>query len=372
MTANRMKANLVLLGRTALLSGAAVLIVGPLIFNPIQLQIGSQFLYLLVLAMMWNLLAGYADIVTVGQHAFVGIGAYAFYGFAVLAGLSPYAAILMSGATAFAFAIPIMIVIFRLRAAYLSVGSWVVAEVLMLGAGKLTAFGGGSGVSVPPSVIKTLGAQPALRYETIYWMSLLVAGAAFLSTYILMRSHIGLGLMAIRDDEQGAGSAGVNVTFTRIVCFLWTAPFLGLAGALITLQKLRVAPAASFSITDWTVYIIFIVVIGGIGSFEGPIIGTVVFLLLREYLSDLGVWQFLILGSISIWVILAEPRGLWGLIRHALSEDLIPISRQLGPSFLVSASRKPKRELGQPLEPGAAGDLSTAVSVPDRQTKVGR
>ncbi|MGG6495537.1 UNVERIFIED_CONTAM: branched-chain amino acid ABC transporter permease, partial [Bacteroidetes bacterium 56_B9] len=92
---------------------------------------------------------------------------------------------------------------------------------------------------------------------------------------------------AMRDNEEGAGAVGVNLTWSRVLCFLWTAPFLGLAGALITLQKLRVAPPASFSITEWTVYIIFIVVIGGIGSFEGPILGTLVFFLLREYLAEI-------------------------------------------------------------------------------------
>jgi branched-chain amino acid transport system permease protein len=132
----------------------------------------------------------------------------------------------------------------------------------------------------------------------------------------------------MRDDEEGAGSVGVNLTRARILCFLWTAPFLGIAGALITLQKLRVAPPASFSIIDWTVYIIFIVVIGGIGSFEGPIIGTLVFFLIREYLGEAGVWHFIILGAVSIVVILIEPRGLWGILRRFIPGDLIPVAHK--------------------------------------------
>jgi branched-chain amino acid transport system permease protein len=248
---------------------------------------------MLVLALMWNLLAGYADIVTVGQHAFVGIGAYAFFGFLVLLGLNPYLSILLAGVVALLFAIPVMAMIFRLRAGYLAVGSWVVAETLMLGAGKLSAFGGGSGVSMPASVVKLFGASALTRYSNVYWMAFALAALALVATYLLMRSSIGVGLTAMRDDEEGAGSVGVNLVRARVLCFLWTAPFLGLAGALITLQKLRVAPPASFSIIDWTVYIIFIV-IGGIGSFEGPIIGTVVFFLIREYLSEIGVWHFII------------------------------------------------------------------------------
>jgi branched-chain amino acid transport system permease protein len=324
--------HLVPAGRAVLLAGLALLLAGPFVFDVPQLQLATEFLSLLVLAMMWNLLAGYADIVTVGQHGFVGIGAYAFFGFAALAHLDPYLSVLAAGVTALVFAVPVMIVIFRLRAAYLSVGSWVVAEVLMLAAGKLPAFGGGSGVSLPVAVVKEFGARAGERYLTVYLMALALAGLAFASTYLLMRSSTGLGLIAMRDNEEGAGSVGVNLTRQRILCFLWAAPFLGLAGALITLQKLRVAPPASFSITDWTVYVIFITVIGGIGSFEGPIIGTVIFFLIREYFAEIGVWHFILLGTISIAVILIEPRGLWGLFRRICPGDLIPVShRPSGP-----------------------------------------
>ena len=316
----------VALGRALLALGAAVLLVGPVLFSIPQLELLTQFLSLLVIAIMWNLLAGYADIVSIGQHAFVGVGAYAFYGFAVFVRIDPLAALPLAGATALLFAFPVMLIIFRLREAYLAVGSWVVAETLMLIAGKLAAFGGGSGVSLPVSVVKSLGAHPIERYQTIYWLSLALAALALVSTFALMRSRIGIGLTAMRDDEEGAGTIGVNLVRSRILCFLWAAPFLGVAGALITLQKLRVAPPASFSITDWTVYVIFIVVIGGIGSFEGPIIGTIVFFLIRQYLADIGVWHFILLGVLSIAVILIEPRGLWGLLRRTIPADLIPVS----------------------------------------------
>jgi branched-chain amino acid transport system permease protein len=196
----------------------------------------------------------------------------------------------------------------------------------MLGAGKLQAFGGGSGISMPVAAVKQFGGNVVERFTTIYWMALVLCAAAFVLTWLLMRSSIGLGLTAMRDNEEGAGAVGVNLTRARVLCFLWTAPFLGLAGAIITLQKLRVAPPASFSITDWTVYIIFMVVIGGIGSFEGPIIGTIVFFLIREYLAGAGVWHFIVLGAVSIVVILIEPRGIWGAVRRFLPGDLIPVA----------------------------------------------
>ncbi|HTO61342.1 MAG TPA: branched-chain amino acid ABC transporter permease [Bradyrhizobium sp.] len=305
---------------------AAMLFAAPWIFGPAELQILTELLCLLVLAMMWNLLAGYADIVTIGQHGFVGIGCYSFYGFVVLAGVGPYLAILLAGLTTLVFAVPAMVIIFRLRAAYLAVGTWVLAEVMMLGAGKIEAFGAGLGISLPVSVVREFGGNIVERFTTIYWISLALALVAMGATYALMRSAVGIGLTAMRDNEEAAGTIGVNLFRARVICFLWTAPFLGLAGALITLQKLRIAPAASFSITDWTVYIIFIVVIGGVGSFEGPIIGTLVFFAIREYLQDWGVWHFIILGGVSIATVLIEPRGIWGLLRRVIPADLIPVA----------------------------------------------
>ena len=157
-----------------------------------------------------------------------------------------------------------------------------------------------------------------------------------LVTYFLLRSRIGIGLTAMRDNEEGAAAIGVNVTYARALCFLGTAPFLGMAGAIITLQKLRIAPPASFSITDWTVFIIFNVVIGGIGSFEGPIIGTIVYFLLRQYLAGLGAWHLILLGGFSIVIILIEKRGLWGLVRRVLSDDLIPIAHKPSAAFVTA------------------------------------
>lgn len=319
------------IGRLLLVAGLVFLVAAPFMLSLRGVQLTTEFLTLLVLALMWNLLAGYADIITVGQHAFVGIGAYAFFGFLVLAGFDPWVSLALAGVVALAFSVPVMAIIFRLRAGYLAVGSWVVAETLMLAAGKLSAFGGGSGVSIPVSHVKRFGASAVERYHNVYWLAFALAMLALASTWYLMRSRIGVGLTAMRDSEEGAGAIGVNLRRSRILCFLWAAPFLGVAGGIITMQKLRVAPPASFSILDWTVYIIFIVVIGGIGSFEGPIIGTIVYFVLREFLADLGVWHLIVLGVVSIAVILMEPKGIWGLLRRFVPGDLIPVGHKPRP-----------------------------------------
>ena len=337
-----MTPRLILNGARAVFAAAVLaMAAAPFLFGPNHVVLLTEFMSMLVLAIMWNLLAGYADIVTVGQHAYVGIGAYAFFGFTALLGLNSYLSIPLAGLVAFVIAVPTMILVFRLRTAYLAIGTWVVAELIMLAAGKLNAWGGGSGTSVPLSIVLSFGRARADRLAHIYWLAFGLAAVAMLVTYFLLRSRIGIGLTAMRDNEEGAAAIGVNITFARILCFLGTAPFLGMAGAIITLQKLRIAPAASFSIIDWTVFIIFNVVIGGIGSFEGPIIGTIIYFVLRQYLADLGAWNLILLGSFSIIIILIDKRGLWGLVRRLLPDDLIPIAHK--PSSKLTPATKAKQ-----------------------------
>jgi branched-chain amino acid transport system permease protein len=312
--------------RLLLIAAVALGALGPWIFDLNQLTVLTEFFTLLVLALMWNLLAGYADIVTVGQHAFVGVGAYAFFGLTALGGINAFIAVPLAALTTLALAIPSVLVIFRLRTAYLAVGTWVAAEVLTLIAGKLPGFGGGSGTSLPIPIVKTFGATTTGRITLFYMMAFVLALGAYLATWILLRSRLGLGLTAMRDNEESAGSAGVNLIFSRAACFLWTAPFLGLVGVLVTLQKLRVAPSASFSITDWTIYIIFIAVIGGIGSLEGPIVGTILYFLLRQYLAEFGGWYLVVLGAVSIGIVLFLPNGLWGLWRKFSAREVIPVT----------------------------------------------
>lgn len=327
------------LGRTVFAIAVIALACAPWLFGATQVVLLTEFLSMLVLAIMWNLLAGYADIATVGQHAFVGVGAYAFFAFTALFGFNGYLAIPLAGAVALVIAIPSMLLVFRLRTAYLAIGTWVVAEVLLLIAGKISAFGGGSGTSVPIQIIIAFGRARADRLATIYWLAFALAAVAMIVTYFLLRSRIGVGLTAMRDNEEGAAAIGVNIVYARILCFLGTAPFLGMAGAIITMQKLRVAPQSSFSIIDWTVFIIFNVVIGGIGSFEGPIIGTIIYFVLRQYLAELGTWNLILLGSFSIIIILIDKRGIWGLVRRFLSDDLIPIAHKPSAALASTKSR---------------------------------
>jgi branched-chain amino acid transport system permease protein len=102
-----------------------------------------------------------------------------------------------------------------------------------------------------------------------------------------------------------------------------------MVGSLIFLQKLRISPDTAFSVNDWTAFVIFITVIGGIGRVEGPIVGTIVFIMLRQFLADIGSLYLLMLGAVAIGVMLFAPKGIWGLIVERFGWQLLPLARRL-------------------------------------------
>jgi branched-chain amino acid transport system permease protein len=102
-----------------------------------------------------------------------------------------------------------------------------------------------------------------------------------------------------------------------------------MVGALIFLQKLRISPDAAFSVNDWTAFVIFITVIGGIGRIEGPILGTIVFFALRQTLADQGTLYLLMLGAVAIVVMLKAPKGIWGVIVEKLDWQIFPLQRRV-------------------------------------------
>lgn len=333
------KSSFIIVGRVLLGAMLIALVLAPALFGPVHLVLLTQFLTMLCLAMLWNLIAGYGNIVVIGQHAFVGIGCYAFYGFAILLGWNFPMALAGVVVVALAFGAAFYGLIFRLRTAYLAVGSWVVAETLMLSASRLGALGGGSGIAVPAAYLREFGSRPPERIAALYLWALALALIIFFGIWVIMRSRIGLALGAIRDSEEGAVVAGVNIRAVRALTFVIAAPLVGLVGVLVTLQKGRISHVASFSMLDWTIYVLFIVVIGGLGSLEGPIVGTIIFFALRELLQDYGVWYQIALGVIAISVILYEPRGIWGLIRRRLGRDLLPLTHKSPPISNATGDR---------------------------------
>src|SRR5262249_8141539 len=157
--------------------------------------------------------------------------------------------------------------------------------------------------SLPVQVASTLNAPVLGRDGVIYLLSLVIAVLSVALSYGLLCTRYGLALTSIRDNEKAARTCGVDSARLKLLVFVGAAFGTALTGALIYLTKLRISPNAAFD-PNWTSYLIFIVVIGGIGTIEGPIVGTIVFFLLREYLSDFGSWYLITLGGLAVVVML--------------------------------------------------------------------
>lgn len=305
MTSGSQKFPLVVLGLSV-----AVLVPLPFFVDNGTMRYLTDLFIIISVAQLWNLLAGFGGVVSIGQHAFVGAGGYAFFGFTTHLGLNPFVSMALTLPFGALLSLPVFAILSRMRVAYFAIGSWVLAEVFMLVAGKLPGFGGGSGISLRPQIVKAFGASTSTRVENIYWLSFAILVLVIFLIILVMHSRRGYSLRAMRDNETAAMALGVNPNAVKAMLFVVSGAFLSLLGAVNTLQKLRVNPNGSFSLTDWTVFIIFMVVIGGMGRIMGPIIGAVLFVLLRENLSGYGPIYMIILGAAAIGMMLYEPGGI--------------------------------------------------------------
>ena len=324
---------------------AAVLILLVLVLLPVfagrnLIQDLIFLFYMLALAQCWNLLAGYAGLISVGQQAFVGLGGYLLFALTLIGGLNPLLAIPIAGVISALFALPTALIVFRLRGAYFAIGTWVAAEVYRLVFAQVKPLGGGTGTSLTPSVTSSVPGiewvkalldlrTPAARDIVSYWVALALMAGTLAAVYLILRSRRGLALGAIRDHETAAAALGVDIYRIKLAVYVATAAMTGMIGALIYLQKARISPDAGFSVLDWTAYVIFIVVIGGIGTMEGPVIGAVIFYLMQRHLADFGASYLILLGTLGILIMLFAPKGLWGLVSERYDLTLFPTRRRL-------------------------------------------
>ena len=290
--------------------------------------LGEIYTYL-CLATLWNLLAGYAGLVSVGQQAYVGIGGYLLFAMTIVFHVPPLLAIPLAGIIAAAIAVPAAALLFRLRGAYFAIGSWVLAEIMRLGVAQISSLGGGSGTSLPAGIVTGIAATRQAREFTLYWIALALALLTLGGTYAVLRSRFGLALRAVGGNEEAARSTGVGVLGLKLTVYVGVAFATAMTGAVIFLQKLRISPDAAFNVNDWTAFVIFMAVIGGIGTLEGPVIGTLLFFLLRQWLADFGSLYLLLLGLVAIGIMVAAPRGLWGLVADRYDLHLAPVRKRL-------------------------------------------
>jgi branched-chain amino acid transport system permease protein len=291
------------------------------------LHLFGEVFVVLTLATMWNLLAGYAGLMSLGHQAYFGIGGYALFLFSNMTGVHPFVALLAAVLLPGLVAAVIAPLLFRLRDAYFAIGSWVLAEVIAIAVQKTDALGGITGVS-----LATIGQIDFVAFEGQMFA---VAGAAALlsvgGVFLLLRARIGLAMMSVRDNEVAAAAVGVNVWSNRFIAYALSAAGCGLAGGISLLSGLAVQPGNAFS-ADWTVVMTFVVVVGGLGTLEGPIVGTVVYFVLRQLLTVVfpltGTWYLVAMGLIAVVTMLFAPQGLWPLVADRLHLRWLTVQRR--------------------------------------------
>lgn len=276
------------------------------------MRLASEVLLAICLAQMWNLLAGYGGLMSLGHQLFIGVGAYALFDLAQRTGLSPYGLLPLTALAGALCAALIAPALFRLREAYFAIGIWVMAEVVALLVSKTPALGGNAGLTLDMSALEDI----ELFGQMSFWLACALGIASVAGLQLLMRSRLGLAMTAVRDNEVAARSVGIDVQRVRLVAFVISGGVSALAGAVYFMGGMFLAPSAAFDV-NWVVMMLFATLIGGIGTIGGPVIGVLIWFVLRELLAtSLGIsggWYLIAMGAVAVLVSLWAPRGLLGL-----------------------------------------------------------
>ncbi|MEJ2480499.1 MAG: branched-chain amino acid ABC transporter permease [Acidihalobacter sp.] len=327
--------------------GTTALVVVLLAFGPLFLsanlinQLTTLFIYVM-LAVMWNALAGYGGLVSIGQQAFFGLGAYAAIRVASM-GVNPYLALVLGAILVGVVSLPISTFMLRLRAGEFAIGMWVLAELAHLLVTLDPIVNGETGTS-----LLQLTRYPApLRRTLTYWAALVAVVVLLGTVFVLLRSRIGAAIQAIRDDEEAAASVGVKVRQTKRIIFVLAALAAATAGALWVAATISFQPKAYFSV-QWTAYMIFMVLVGGIGTWEGAIIGAVIFFLMESWFGASGVWYLVGLGAAALVFALFLPKGIWGMIEQRFGLSILPVGYRVVQGRTGASAQPPGTDRNPP------------------------
>lgn len=311
-------------GASRIAAVAVALILALLALAPWALGAGTLdrltvlFIYV-ILAAMWNALAGFGGLVSVGQQVFFGLGAYFTIRLAD-AGLNPFLSMPLAALIVAVIALPLSVVMLRLRGGEFAIGMWVVSALTHMLVNLDRLIQGETGTSL----ISLNAYAMTDRRAFIYWLALASMVALLGMLFVLLRSRAGAAIQAIRDNEEAAASLGVRVVGTKRLLFVLAALGAAMGGALWLATAVTFQPKTYFSV-QWTAYMIFMVLVGGVGTFEGAILGAVIFFALETWFGASGVWYLVGLGAIAVFFSLALPRGLWGEIQRRWNVRLLPV-----------------------------------------------
>ena len=253
----------------------------------------------ITLAQSWNIVAGYAGQVNLGHAAFFGLGALLTRTLWT-AGTPVMLAMLAGAVVATAAALVIGVAAFRLRGAYFAIGTLAVGEILRTTVGN-----------VLPE-ISTLPAATIATYRLShrYYAALALAAVSVLVVAALASSRLGLGMRAIREDEDAAEASGVGALRLKLTALALSTTLAGLAGGLFAYYHISYYPSHPFG-PHWTFDALLMTFIGGVGTLHGPVLGAVLYVVLKEYLAIRWVdLHLLIFGVTFVVIVLLLPGGL--------------------------------------------------------------
>jgi branched-chain amino acid transport system permease protein len=301
-----------------------VLFLGALVTLPLWASRYMVVILLLIclhvaLASMWNLLAGYSGLISLGHQMFIGVGGYSLAVLSMYHGLPIFLSVFLGGVISVLLAILISMPVFRMKGVYFAIGTWIIAEALGICFSNWGYVRYGMGLFIQPAY--------KLSISSIYYAALVLCVGSIALVYLLLRSKLGLALMAIRDDDVASEAIGVNIFRCKLTCFLLSALMTGMTAGVLYLNTIFIQPFEAFGI-GWTVKLLFIVIIGGLGTVAGPIVGGAVFVILQQYLSEYVGFNLIILGTITILVIFFAPKGIVGEFQEKFDFELFPIRRQ--------------------------------------------
>ncbi|MBU2497880.1 MAG: branched-chain amino acid ABC transporter permease [Proteobacteria bacterium] len=272
------------------------------------------FCLYLALSQSWNLLIGYSGLFSLAQPAFIGLTGYTMAVLTSYYGVNLWVSLLLGGLLSVLFALFMSLFIFRVRGIYFGIITLLFADALLLLFGNWEYVKYSQGMFIkpvhPPSI------------TVIFYMAFVVGVGSVALIYAILRSKLGLGLMAMRDDEEVANTTGVEVFRCKLYCFLISAFITGLTGGIYYTFQIFIMPQEAFSVS-WSIKMIFMVIIGGIGTIEGPILGAFIHVLLSQWLAEYFSVSMLILGAIAIVVILVAPKGIMGTIQEKLGFEIL-------------------------------------------------
>jgi branched-chain amino acid transport system permease protein len=278
----------------------------------------------IAVAQMWNLLAGYAGIVSVGQQAFIGVAAYMMFVLAQFWGINPFLAVVLCVIAPAVLAVPTYGLLHRLDGPYFAIGTWVIAEVTRLATSVFTYVNAGAGMSL--RVMTSY--SPEERAIGVSLLSALLLLVTVGGSYLLLRSRYGLALTAMRDNPVAAASQGVNVARLRFLIWVAAAVGTGLAGAIYFMAQLRITPPSAYD-PNWANIAIFIVMVGGLGSIEGVLIGALIYFFADRWFGEYGATYLVVLGLMTLFMALFARGGIWGLICKVVDAPWFPTKRTL-------------------------------------------